>query len=81
MTPTPPAPSPVRDRLHHDLLTIAYPQFTITRHHQPWRWPRWEAVRKDAREPGLYAAITPDLDELAAVLAATITVTAQPAHD
>jgi hypothetical protein len=78
MTPTP-AAGPVQDRLHHDLLTLAYPAFTITRHPCTWRRPRWEAVRKNTTEPGLYAVITPDLDELATVLAATITITTQAA--
>ena len=80
MTSTPglPAPGPVRDHLHQNLLTIAYPAFTITRQHYAWRQPRWEAIRKNPAEPGLYAAITPDIDELRAVLAATITTTAPP---
>ena len=70
---TTPVPGPMRDRLRHDLLTLAYPAFTITCQHYTWRKPRWEAVRKNPREPGLYAAITPDMDELRAVLAATAT--------
>jgi hypothetical protein len=77
MTLTP--ASPVRDRLHHDLLILAYPAFTITCHHYTWRRPRWEAVRKNTAEPGLYAVVTPDLGELADVLAATITITTQTA--
>jgi hypothetical protein len=77
-TPTPPTRDPERDHLHHDLLTIAYPAFTITRQHYTWRNPRWEAVRKNPAAPGLYAVITPDLDELSAVLAATITIKAGP---
>jgi hypothetical protein len=76
MTPT--FASQARDRLHHDLLTLAYPAFTITCHHHTWRRPRWEAIRKNTAEPGLYAAITPDLDELAATLAATITARPAP---
>jgi len=79
MTGPLPAPAPVQDRLHHDLLILAYPAFTITRQTCTWRKPRWEAVRKNTADPGLYAVITPDLDELAAVLAATITVTTPPA--
>jgi DMSO/TMAO reductase YedYZ heme-binding membrane subunit len=73
MTAPLPAPSPVQDRLQHDLLTLAYPAFTITCHHHTWRKPRWEAVRKNTADPGLYAIVTPDLAELAAALAATIT--------
>jgi hypothetical protein len=75
MTPTPPASSPLADQVHRDLLTLAYPAFTITRQHYTWRRPRWEAIRKDPAASGLYAVITPDLDELAAALAA-ITTTA-----
>jgi hypothetical protein len=37
------------------LLTIAYPAFTITCHPHGSRTPRWEAVRKNAADPGLYA--------------------------
>jgi hypothetical protein len=76
--PGPPAPGPLRDHQHQHQLTSAYPAFAITRQHYTWRKPRWEAVRKNPREPGLYAAITPDVDELRAVLAATITTTTRP---
>ena len=79
MTPTPPASSPLADQVHRDLLTLAYPAFTITGHQYTWRRPRWEAVRKNTAEPGLYAVVTPDLGELADVLAATITITTQTA--
>jgi hypothetical protein len=66
------AASPIRGHLQQHELTSAYPAFAITRQHYTWRKPRWEAVRKNPREPGLYAAITPDVDELRAVLAAAI---------
>jgi hypothetical protein len=73
--PDPASPQAVRDHVHQDLLTIAYPAFRITRHDGTCRPSRWEAVRKNPVDPGLYAVITPDLDEIRAVLAATITVT------
>jgi hypothetical protein len=76
--PADPGCDPTRDHLHHDLLTIAYPAFTITRQHYTWRKPRWEAVRKNPAATGLYAVITPDLDELSAALAVTITIKAEP---
>jgi hypothetical protein len=79
MTAPLPAPAPVQARMHHDLLTLAYPAITITCHHHTWRKPRWEVVRKNNADPGLYTIVTPDLDELAAVLAATITITIPPA--
>lgn len=53
------------------LLAIAFPAFTITCHPNGWREPRWEAVRRNPADPGLYAAITPDLAELHAILATT----------
>jgi hypothetical protein len=76
MPPTPGLPA-TPDDTNLALLTIAYPAFTITCHPHGWRQPRWEAVRKNSAHPGLYALITPDLDELRATLAATIT---QPSH-
>lgn len=66
------------DAVHLSLLTLAYPAFTITRQHYTWRRPRWEIVRKNPGEPGLYAVITPDLEELRAILAANVTTQAAP---
>jgi hypothetical protein len=78
----PPLPGPpaAPDDTSLALLTITYPAFTITCHTYGWRQPRWQAVRKNPADPGLYAIITPDLDELHATLAAT---TPQPTdtHD
>jgi hypothetical protein len=72
----PDTPNPGLDDVHLSLLTMAYPAFTITRQHYAWRKPRWEIVRKNPQDPGLYAAITPDLDELRAILDATVTTQA-----
>jgi hypothetical protein len=66
----PETPNPGLDAVHLSLLTLAYPAFIITRQHCTWRRPRWEIVRKNPADPGLYAVITPDLDELRAILAA-----------
>jgi hypothetical protein len=52
------------------MLAVAFPAFTITCHPHGWREPRWEAVRKQSAEPGLYAVVTPDQAELLTILTA-----------
>jgi hypothetical protein len=51
------------------LLTLAYPEFTIGQSERGRNGPAWAAIRKDPAQPGLYAIVTPDLDELREVLA------------
>ncbi|HUC57973.1 MAG TPA: hypothetical protein VMA95_11265, partial [Streptosporangiaceae bacterium] len=47
------------------LLTIAHPNFRITVEDRWfWRRPRYQAVRANPAEPGLYCLITTDPDEL-----------------
>jgi hypothetical protein len=68
--PGPDDPAAARHDVHLALLTISYPAFTITRQHYASRRPRWEIIRKNPQEPGLYALITPDLAEARVILAA-----------
>jgi hypothetical protein len=56
-------------------LTLTYPAISITLETYGWRQPRWTAIRRHGTGPGLYAAITPNLSELHAILA-----TSQPAQ-
>ena len=51
------------------LLAMAYPEFTISEPGPGRNGPAWTVIRKDPAQPGLYAAITPDLAELRDVLA------------
>jgi hypothetical protein len=60
------------------LLMTAFPAFTITCYPHGWREPRWEAVRRNPADPGLYAVITPDLAELHAILATTELAAPEP---
>jgi hypothetical protein len=53
------------------MLAIAHPGFRVTMQaRRYWRSPRFEAVRRNGAEPGLYAVITSDADELHAALTA-----------
>jgi hypothetical protein len=52
------------------MLAAAYPAFQISLEPRGSHQLRWAAVRKKATDQGLYAVVTPDLDELHAVLAA-----------
>lgn len=67
-TPIPPAAS--RLKMDLSLLVAAFPAYTFTCHPHGWRGPRWEAVRRNPADPGLYALITADLSELHAILTA-----------
>jgi hypothetical protein len=51
------------------LLALAYPEFSIGQSSRGRHGPTWTVIRKDPTQPGLYAVVTPDLDELRAVLA------------
>jgi hypothetical protein len=51
------------------LLALAYPEFRIGQSSRGRHGPAWTVIRKDPAQPGLYAAVTPDLGELRAVLA------------
>jgi hypothetical protein len=51
------------------LLVIAYPQFAITAI-PGRRRPRWEVVRRNSADPGLYAIITDNLTEAYQAMAA-----------
>ncbi|HET7015796.1 MAG TPA: hypothetical protein VFI65_17885 [Streptosporangiaceae bacterium] len=51
------------------LLALAYPEFSIGQSGRGRHGPAWTVIRKDAAQPGLYAAVTPDLAELRAILA------------
>jgi hypothetical protein len=51
------------------ILTLAYPEFTISEPGIGRNGPTWTAIRKDPAQPGLYAAVTPDLNELRNALA------------
>jgi hypothetical protein len=51
------------------LLALAYPEFSIGQSDCGRHGPAWTVIRKDPAQPGLYAAVTPDLDELRDILA------------
>lgn len=51
------------------LLAMAYPEFSIGQSSRGRHGPAWTVIRKDPTQPGLYAAVTPHLDELRDVLA------------
>jgi hypothetical protein len=51
------------------LLAMAYPEFTISEPGPGRHGPAWTVIRKDPAQPGLYAAVTPDLAELRDILA------------
>jgi hypothetical protein len=51
------------------LLAMAYPEFSIGQSSRGRYGPAWTVIRKDPAQPGLYAAVTPDLGELRAILA------------
>jgi hypothetical protein len=51
------------------LLAMAYPEFSIGQSSRGRHGPAWTVIRKDPTQPGLYAAVTPDLGELRAILA------------
>jgi hypothetical protein len=54
--------------MNHALLSIAFPEFRFDyQPRAPWA-PRWVAVRKDIRTPGVHTVVTDDLDELLALL-------------
>jgi hypothetical protein len=65
------------DQVNLALLALTYPAFRIGLEPGRSHRPRWSAVRKHRAAPGLYAVITPDLDELHAVLA-TASQSAEP---
>jgi hypothetical protein len=52
-----------------ELLALAYPEFSIGQSSRGRHGPAWTIIRKDPAQPGLYAAVTPDLDELRDILA------------
>jgi hypothetical protein len=72
------APGPMRlinpddtaDDLNLTLLRIAHPEFRFCQYTRGGRGLRWAAVRRNGADPGLYAAVTGDLDELHTALAA-----------
>jgi hypothetical protein len=51
------------------ILTLAYPEFTIGQSGRGRHGPAWTVIRKDLTQPGLYAAVTADLNELRDILA------------
>jgi hypothetical protein len=51
------------------LLAMAYLEFSIGQSSRGRNGPAWTVIRKDPTQPGLYAAVTPDLDELRDILA------------
>jgi len=51
------------------LLALAYPEFSIRQSGRGRHGPAWTIIRKDPAQPGLYAAVTPDLAELRDILA------------
>lgn len=51
------------------LLALAYPEFSIGQSSRGRNGPAWTVIRKDPTQPGLYAAVTPDLGELREILA------------
>lgn len=48
---------------------MAYPEFTVSEPVLGRNGPTWTVIRKDPSQPGLYAAVTPDLAELRDILA------------
>jgi hypothetical protein len=60
---------PGTDEMNLGLLAIAYPQFAISAL-PGGRRLRWQVVRRNATDPGLYAIITPDLTEAYQAMAA-----------
>jgi hypothetical protein len=46
-----------------------------------WTRPRWELVRRNGADPGLYCLITADLNEVVAVLATAGAEPADPGPD
>jgi hypothetical protein len=46
-----------------------------------WTRPRWELVRRNGADPGLYCLITADLNEVVAALTAAETEPAGPGPD
>jgi len=50
------------------LLTALYPAFRFRRERLGPRGPRWVAVRRNGRDPGVHTVITSDLGELRAAL-------------
>ncbi len=61
----------IADEMNLGLLMIAYPQFAVTALAWPGRsrW-RWQVIRRNPADPGLYAIITPDLTEAYQAMAA-----------
>jgi hypothetical protein len=51
------------------LLAMAYPEFIISEPGPGRNGPTWAIIRKNPAQPGLYAAVTPDLGELSDILA------------
>lgn len=64
--------------MHHALLSIAFPEFRFG--YQPRAsWPpRWVAVRKDIRMPGVHTVVTDDLDELLVLLGKAVVLMLPP---
>jgi hypothetical protein len=62
-------PDVTADDLNLALLQIAYPEFRFWHFTRGEHRLRWAAVRRNGADPGLYAAVTGDLNELGAALA------------
>jgi hypothetical protein len=62
------------------LLAMAYPDFTISEPGPGRNGPAWTVIRKDPSQPGLYAAVTPDLAELRDILARHATQQTNGSH-
>jgi hypothetical protein len=62
------------------LLALAYPEFSIGQSSRGRHGPAWTVIRKDPAQPGLYAAVTPDLAELRDILARHATHQADGSH-
>jgi hypothetical protein len=56
------------------LLSITFPEFRFGYQPRGLLTPRWVAVRKDTRTPGLHTAVTDDLDELLVALLGKVAV-------
>jgi hypothetical protein len=76
--PTRPPACTAGDEMNLALLVVAYPAFKFSWYLHPSREPRWAAVRKNAADPGLYAVVTPDLNELHAALTTAGIAAARP---
>jgi hypothetical protein len=75
-----PVPGPA-DEVRLAALAAAYPEFRLSKRTRPGdHRPRWELVRNNAAELGLYALITTDLAELTAALEAATGRTADPTN-